>query len=50
MSEQETEVGGGMEEVRKGEEERKCLEDMEGGVEVERVREKECERTKQIQG
>ena len=41
-------VGGGVEEVAKGEEERRSLEDME--VEVERVREKECERTKQIQG
>ena len=50
MSEQETEVGGGVEEVGKGEEERRNLEDMEREVEVERVREKECERTKQIQG
>ena len=39
MSEQETVFGEGMEEVGKGEEERRSLEDMEREVEVERVRE-----------
>ena len=46
MSEQETEFGGGVVEVGKGEEERRSLEDMEREVDVERVREK-SERTKQ---
>ena len=47
MSEQETEVGGGVEEVGKGEEERSSLEDMEREVDVERVVREESERTKQ---
>ena len=40
---------GGLEEVGKREA-RRSLEDMEREVEVERVREKECERTTQVQG
>ena len=40
---------GGLEEVGKREA-RRSLDDMEREVEVERVREKKCERTKQVQG
>ena len=40
---------GGLEEVGKREA-RRSLEDIEREVEVERVREKECERTTQVQG
>ena len=40
---------GGLEEVGKREA-RRSLEDMEREVEVERIREKECERTTQVQG
>ena len=40
---------GGLEEVGKREA-RRSLDDMEREVEVERVRKKKCERTKQVQG